>query len=116
MRTLNLPTRGCFTADISNMWDPHKIGNVMWSRIPSGEMVPVDLHGRISQEDIITVHQVYGRLMAYRKVRPALEVLKQRPLEDGESIKPYMIASMETRSEARELMATDDWMAIWSYL
>lgn len=113
---LHLPGKGCFSKDTSNMWDPHKVGNVLWARIPSGEMVPVDLHGRISSEDAEILNQVYGRLRMFRKIRPALEVLKKRRLENPDFIKPYLMETMVIRAEAREMIATGDWEAIWSYL
>lgn len=113
---MKLPTKGCFSNNTSQMWDPHKLGAVLWARIPSGEVVPVDLHGRISTEDAQTLNQIYGRLRAFRKVRPALEILVKRRLQDTATIKPYLLATMEIRSEAREMMACGDWEAIWSIL
>lgn len=113
--TLNLPARGAFS-DMSHMWDPHKLGNVMWARIASGEMVPLDLHNRVSMEDAQTLNAVFGRLKAFRKIRPALEVLKRQPLQDSVTIKPYLIQTMVVRAEARELIASGDWDAIWSIL
>lgn len=77
-------------------------------------MVPLDLQTRLTNSDKETIDRVYHQLMAYRKVRPALELVAQADWVDMGIIKPYLMASMEGRSESRKLMVDESWNEFWS--
>ena len=110
---MDLPTKG-FTVDGSNMVDPHKIGKVMWSRTAYGSMAPLDLHGSLSVHDMDGLNKVFEAMRLYRKITPALMSVRSWQWDNMKEIKPYLLATMEDRAEARELKRTDDWDAFWS--
>ena len=108
-----LPIKGYLTGDAAHMVDPAKFGRAMWARAPSGEMAPLDLHGRVSASDLRGLNRVHDRLRFYRGVHPALEVVRGHQWDSMPVIKPYLIASMENRSEARDMKSLGDWDAFW---
>ncbi|AAX84914.1 hypothetical protein [Xanthomonas phage Xp15] len=116
MVSLNLPSSGALIGDTSSMVDPHKLGKVMWSRSMEGDMAPLDLHNQLEREDLMALNHVYEMLRAYRKIRPALQIVVRRKWSRMDLIKPYLIATMEGRSEAREMIASDDWHQFWANL
>lgn len=97
------------------MIDPHKIGSVMWARSPNDLQVPLDLHGRISLDDETNLNSVFDVLMSTRKVVPALELIRERTWVNMGIIRPYLILSMEGRSEARQMKAENLWDDFWSF-
>jgi hypothetical protein len=111
---LKLPSKGFLEADASHMVDPAKMGRVMWARTPSGEMAPLDLHGQISVQDLRNLNRIYDRLRMYRKVSPALEAIRNAQWDSVPIIKPYLLASTENRSEAREMKAIGEWEPFWN--
>lgn len=111
---MKLPSSGTMRGDTRNMVDPHKIGQVMWARDGHGEMVPLDLHGRISESDAKIVGQVFNSLMTFRKVTPALSLILNAEWTDFKPIRPYLILSMEGRSEARSMKTDGSWEEFWS--
>lgn len=110
---MDLPSKG-FVHGGSDMIDPHKLGQVMWSRNEHGTMGPHDLGGTLSARDARNLNRIFEALMAFRKVRPALLEIKVSTWDNLPAIKPYLIASTEGRAEAREMKAADDWDAFWS--
>jgi hypothetical protein len=109
---MELPTKG-FIGDGSNMVDPHKVGKVMWARTAYGSMAPLDLHGTLSVNDMDGLNKVFEALRLYRKVGPAIKVLRDHRWDNMIAIKPYLLATMGERAEARELKRTDDWDTLW---
>lgn len=113
---MKLPSSGTLLGDTSNMRDPHKFGSVMWARTNKRYMVPLDLHGRLSESDEMSLDIVFIRLRTFRKVIPALEAIRSRMWLRLDLIKPYLISTMEGRSEARSMMADGSWEYFWSSL
>ena len=111
-----LPSSGTILGDMSRAVEPHKLGNVMWTRTALGCMVPYDLHYRIPVEDERALDKIYFRLKTFRKVTPALEVVKAHMWSEIKIIKPYLIETMKSRSEARSMMIIGDWDWFWSSL
>lgn len=111
---MKLPTSGTLLGDTSNMIDPHKIGQVMWAQDKNGHMVPLDLHGRITESDAWALSKIFRNLREFRKVIPALEEVRSTLWCGPKLVKPYLIMSMEGRSEARNMMADGSWDEFWS--
>lgn len=113
---MRLPSKGFVSGNAAEMIDPAKFGRVLWARTPSGEMAPLDLHGSLSSADLRSLNRISDRLRMYRKVAPILEVISKARWDSMPIIKPYLIASIENRSEAREMKASGDWDAFWSVI
>jgi hypothetical protein len=113
---VKLPTKGALFGDTGSMIDPHKIGSVMWARARNNCMAPLDLHSSVTDQDLYNLQAVFEQLSMYRKVSPAIMVIRDRTWYRMDLCKPYLIASMEGRSESRILKANDDWDAIWSVI
>lgn len=111
-----LPTKGFIRGDGIEMVDPIKLGRVLWARAPSGEMVPFDLVGHLSDNDLRNLNHVHERLRTYRKIEPILEVVVKHNWDGMERIKPYLMATLEGRSGARAMKMSDDWDAFWSVI
>lgn len=111
---MRLPSSGTLFGDTSTMVDPHKFGSVMWARTPNDLLSPLDLHGKIPVSDEQNLDIIGDLLKHTRKVTPSLEVVQEKQWIRMDIIKPYLIASMEGRSEARQMRVDDQWEAFWS--
>lgn len=111
---MKLPTSGAILGDTSEMVDPHKIGRVMWARDPYGRMIPLDLHGRITESDAVAIDKIFHRLKTFRKVVPALEIVRSTLWCGFKIVKPYIVLSMEGRSEARHMISDGSWEEFWN--
>lgn len=79
-------------------------------------MVPDDLHGRVSFHDEMNLSRVYEAARSYRKIGPVLRTIVTCSWEDIKTVKPYLMRTLEARSDARQMKASDDWEAFWSGL
>lgn len=113
---IDLGTKGFVHGDGSMMIDPHKVGRVMWAMTHHGMMAPFDLHGTLSMNDLENLHVIFKRLMAFRKVNPALEYIRGARWDNMPAIMPYLVASVEGRSESRAMMSLDEWEPFWHSL
>lgn len=111
-----LPSSGTILGDMSKAIDPHKIGNVMWTRTDMGCLIPYDLHHRLSIEDERGLDMVGGKLLAFRKVTPILEAIKSHPWHAIDIIKPYLIESTKGRAQSREMIAQGEWDEFWNFV
>ena len=113
---MKLPSKGTLFGNTGEMKDPHKIGQVMWSRASNGCMAPLDLHNTVTNQDLHNLEAVFERLMMYRKIGPAIQVIREREWYRMDICKPYLIMSMEGRTEARVLKSNGDWEPLWSVI
>lgn len=93
-----------------------KLGNVMWSKTVHREMVPTELHGRISLEEEKRYNNLHECMLMYRKIGPILSTIIRLRWEQKELMIPIMQQTLITRSGAREMRASGDWDAFWSGL
>lgn len=100
---------------MNNFVDPHKIGGVMWSS-HMGLMIPHELHERVTDNDARNLHTVFGELMLFRKVEPALMSIRNLTWDNIALVKPYLQLSIRGRSGARKMIAEGDWDPFWSSL
>jgi hypothetical protein len=89
-----------------------KIGGVMWTETEGGTMAPPELHG-VSEKDLKALNQVYEALVAYKQVKPVLHIIVNSEWENRPVAAPFLKASLEPRSEARSMKASDDWDRFW---
>lgn len=111
---MRLPARGSILGDTSDMVNPHKIGQVMWARDQFDNMAPLDLHGRITQTDSEALNKIFYALQGFRKVVPALEIVRSTLWCGFKIVKPYIVLSMEGRSEARHMISDGSWEEFWN--
>lgn len=111
---MKLPSKGALCGDTRYMVNPRKVGQVMWARDDHGEMVPLDLHSRISESDAKILNRIFNALTTFRKVTPALSLIVNAEWTDFKTIRPYLILSMEGRSEARSMKTDGSWEEFWS--
>ena len=110
---MRLPSRGAILGDTSDMVNPHKIGQVMWARDRFENMVPLDLHERVAESDSKALNKIFYTLSEFRKVAPALEIVRSTLWCGFSIVKPYLIMSMEGRSEARYMISNGSWEEFW---
>lgn len=79
-------------------------------------MVPDDLHGRVSFQDEMNLTKIFEAARSFRRIGPILRSIVTLQWDDIRAIKPYLMKTLETRSDARQMKASDDWVAFWSGL
>lgn len=108
-----LPSSGTLLGSTATAKDPHKIGRVLWARDSNGLQAPLDLHNRVPVSDLYALNRIFHRLIEFRKLTPALEVVRDQEWCQWTLVKPYIIASVEGRSEARTMMMEGTWESFW---
>ena len=116
MSSLWLPSCGSVLVGHPKNWrDPHKIGRVMWDRTIVGNLVPHDLHNRILMKDEEALNRIGEFTLHCRKVTPVLHLIRSQEWSPRiDIIKPYLMASLDTRAEARMLRMGHDWFHFWN--
>lgn len=109
-----IPARGYLLGDASAMLNPHKIGRVMWSQTSRGHQVPLELHNMLPEEDEEALDRILKILLATKQVRGALDVVYAHGWHRMDLIKPWLMASMETRGQARMMQASGEWAEFWN--
>ena len=111
-----LPSCGSVLAGQAKKWrEPHKLGRVMWDRTIVGNLVPFDLHGRIMMKDEENLNHVAELMLHCKKVTPVLHLIRSKEWSLRiDIIKPYLMASLDTRAEARMLRMGNDWFHFWN--
>jgi hypothetical protein len=56
---------------------------------------------------------VYEELCINRKITPILKAITRCKWDDMAQIKPFLMATLITRSDARSMIVSDDWKAFW---
>lgn len=103
------------STDIEGQPRMRKIGQVMWEETESGYMKPKGLENP-SENDLINLNKIYEAAMAYKKVKPILQIISNRHWDDILSIRGYLHDSLTPRAEARMMKASDDWDTYWRSL
>lgn len=111
---MHIPSRGFIVGDAASLINPHKIGRVMWSQSPKGFQVPLDLHNQLSEDDEEALDRVLKILLATRQVRGAMDLVYAHGWDRMDLIKPWLMASMETRAQARAMQASGEWREFWN--
>jgi hypothetical protein len=96
------------------MINPHKIGRVLWAESPRGYLVPLDLHNRLIEDDEKALDKLCKLLLMTRKLHSALDLIRTFEWADMEAIKPWLIASIESRTDARSMQANGEWAEFWN--
>lgn len=109
-----LPSSGTLMGSTRTTVDPHKIGRVLWSQDSNGLYGPLDLHDYVPVVDMMALNRVFKALMSFRKVTPALEIIRDQDWVQWSKIKPYLIASIDNRASAREMVVSDEWEPFWN--
>lgn len=75
-------------------------------------MAPAPLHD-MNDIDLRALNRVFEALVAYKKVRPVLEVIVNATWTNRRRAAPYLKDCLAPRSEARSMKASDEWDVFW---
>lgn len=92
-----------------------KIGSVLWEPTYDGFMKPRDLV-EVSEIDLRSLNTIYQAMVAYRRLPPILHLIQTTKWENPRSIIHFLKASLEVRTDARAMRASNDWTAFWNNL